>query len=91
MQDALDFAAEVTRLLIGVRLPLPHFGGLSLEFGETTPQAGLSTPSRFMFSGEAGGYRMHSRMHNNKMLFMLGISHPREWVVWDTQVPTNGD
>jgi len=25
------------------------------------------------------------------MLFMLGVKHPREWVVWDVHVPTTGD
>lgn len=46
--------------------------------------------SKFMFSSNSG-YRMHSDMHGNKMMFMLGASHPREWVVWDSHVPTTGD
>lgn len=37
---------------------------------------------------------MHSDLHNDKMLFMLGSginNEPREWVVWESDVPIDGD
>lgn len=44
-----------------------------------------------MFSGSPGRYRVHCAKYGNDMLYFLGQSAPREWVVWDTAVPANGE
>lgn len=44
----------------------------------------------FIFSGSPGWYRLHCVGHGNNMMFFLGTKAPRQWVVWDTAVPTDG-
>lgn len=90
-QEALAVAKEVFRFFSGISLPFPHFGGFSLQFEHVTPTSLRSGASRFTFSSSPEGYRLHSDMHSGKMLYMRGIRHPREWVVWDTHVPPTGE
>lgn len=91
-QAVMDVTRVVFGLFTGITLPLPHFGGFSLQFQHVTPGALQASASRFTFSGSPEGYRLHSDMHGGKMLYMLGSGdHPREWVVWDSNVPTSGE
>lgn len=91
-QVALDVAVKIFNVaakFFQINPPIP--GGTSLEFMKLTPEILRSPASSFRFSSHKG-YRLHSNYHSNKMLFMLGISRPREWVVWDDdRVPAYGE
>lgn len=87
----MDVAGDILGFFTGIHLPLPRFGGFSLQFEHLTREALRSSASRFTFSSSPEGHRLHSERHGGKMLFMLGTGHPREWVVWDSHVPTDGE
>lgn len=63
-----------------------------MTFGPPEPDQANHThdDNTFIFSGNPGTYRMHCSKYRNNMMFFLGLSSPREWVVWDTAVPVNG-
>lgn len=46
--------------------------------------------SSVIFSGSPGKYRLHY-VHSGKTMAILGISAPKDWVLWDTSVPANDD
>lgn len=58
---------------MGAARLMPHFGGYSLKFERVTPGALRVPASQFTFSSSREEYRMHSNLHDGKMLFMLGI------------------
>jgi len=67
-------------------------GGTSLRFSPRTPRQLQFPASKFVFSNNNGRHRLHSVKHVNKMLFFLGLTKPREWVVWnDNRDADNGD
>eukprot|EP00752_Nemacystus_decipiens_P017286 g15487.t1 len=78
--------AKLSRM---IRAPLPRFRGTSLKFTAMTPEQLQFQDSKFIFSSSPA-YRLHSVKHDGRMLFFLGRTKPREWVVWQDHVPPNG-